>query len=362
MTHEKKAVNKNTILMGVIVVLLILIAILGFFLWKNYNSDNTEKKVPNVTWTGVQANYEDLTITVYEDKRCTTCPTEEIINQLKLLPSIAWVTMTRKDFSDEWVSDYLKNNKIEALPLIVFSTNNFDVSKDPVQMDQNNQPAPKVNTYLQALPDWKYNLAVWSTFDPFQKRSEKGFLLLDKAKLEELKKNSFIKWNKDTKITWIEYSDLECPYCSKLHNSDTEDELVKKYGKDLNKIFNHFPLDFHTNAQPAAEILECLWEQKGSDAFYSLIKKAYADEKSTKDYLIEQAVVLWAKEAELKKCLDDWKYAKKVKDQMAIWSSVFKITGTPGNVLVNNETGEYEIISWAYPTTAFETIIDWLLK
>jgi len=56
--------------------------------------------------------------------------------------------------------------------------------------------------------------------------------------------------------------------------------------------FNHFPLGFHANAQPGAEILECLGEQKGSEAFYSLIKKAYADEKSTKSYLIEEAVAL----------------------------------------------------------------------
>jgi hypothetical protein len=47
---------------------------------------------------------------------------------------------------------YLKDNNITTLPLIVFSTNNFDVSADPAQLDQNGQPAPKVNTFLEALP------------------------------------------------------------------------------------------------------------------------------------------------------------------------------------------------------------------
>ncbi|MDD2871494.1 MAG: thioredoxin domain-containing protein [Candidatus Gracilibacteria bacterium] len=362
MEQEKNIVNKNNIQMGIIIVLLVIIAVMGFFLGKNSNS-NTGTNVNTNTGTGVQSgNYEDLSITVYEDKRCTSCPTNEVIDQLKLLPSIAGVEIVRKDFSDEGVADYLTKNEVKALPLIVFSTNNFDVSKDPVQMDQNNQPAPKVNTYLQALPEGGYTLAIGATFNPFEKRSENGFLLLDKAKLEAIKTSSYVKGSKDAKITWLEFSDLECPFCAKLHNSGTEDELTKKYGADLNIVFNHFPLQFHANAQPGAEILECLGEQKGTDAFYGLIKKAYKDEKSTKDYLIEQSVALGANEADLKKCLDDGKYAQKVKDQMEAGASSFGITGTPGNVLINNETGEYDVISGAYPTSSFEEIIDKLLK
>ena len=47
---------------------------------------------------------------------------------------------------------------------------------------------------------------------------------------------------------------------------------------------------------------------------------------------------------------------------METGASLFWITGTPGNILINNTTGEYEVISWAYPTSAFEAIIDKLLK
>ena len=54
--------------------------------------------------------------------------------------------------------------------------------------------------------------------------------------------------------------------------------------------------------------------------------------------------------------------SQKVKDQLGRGGEVFGITWTPGNVLINNETGEYEIISGAYPTVAFESVIDNLLK
>jgi len=360
--EEKNNVNNNQ-MMIVIGALLVVIAVMWFFLGKNSatptvtnNSNGANIEVP-VTW-----DYEELSIVVIDDKRCTNCPTDAILEQLQQLPSISSATIERKDFSDEGVEDYLNENEIKALPLIAFSTNNFDVSKDPVQMGQDGNPTPKVNSFLQPMKGGEFILEVGATYDPFVKRSENGFMMLEQSKLQAIKDNSYIKWNAEGKITWLEFSDLECPYCAKLHNSGTPEELFEKYGDDLWLIFNHFPLGFHDNAQPGAEILECLGEQKGSDTFYALIKKSYSDEKSDKDYLIAEAVTLWADEDELKKCLDDGTYTDKVKAQMAAWTEMFGVTGTPWNVLINNETWEYEVISGAYPTSAFEEIIDKLLK
>jgi protein-disulfide isomerase len=212
------------------------------------------------------------------------------------------------------------------------------------------------------MKDGEYILPLGASFNPFAKRSENWFLMLDKTKLKSIKDSSFIKWNKNAKITWLEYSDLECPYCAKLHNSGTEDELNKKYWDKLNMVFNSFPLPFHKNAEVWAEILECLGNQKWTDAFYKLIDKAYSDKKSDKEYLISEAIKLWANEDKLNKCLTDWTYKQKVTDTKNAWVELFGITWTPGNVLINNETWEYEIISWAYPTSSFEAIIDKLLK
>ncbi len=357
MTQEKKKLDTNNIQMGAIAALLIIIAVMGFFLGKSSNSS----PVADSTNTGT-ANYEELSITVIDDERCTSCPTDAIVDQLKLLPSIANAEITTKDFADAWVADYLNENNITALPLIVFSTKNFNVTIDPVQLDQAGKPAPKVNEFLQELPTGEFTLAVGSNFNPFEDRSENGFLLLDMEELKALKDSSYIKGNTDAKITWIEYSDLECPYCAKLHNAGTTEELEEKYGEDLNIVYNHFPLEFHKNAQVGAEILECVGEQKGSEAYYSLIKKSYTDKKSDKSYLIEEAVTLGASESDINECLESGKYTEKVQNGMAKGAELFGITGTPGNILINNETWEYEVISWAYPTSSFVEIIDGLLK
>ncbi len=353
MTEQK---NNNNIQIWLIIALLVVIAIMGFFLGKSSSVNNISGT------TEVPANYETVSLTVIDDKRCTDCPTDAIMEQLIQLPSLSTAEITRKDFSDEWVAEYLKENNITTLPLIVFSTNNFDTSKDPSGLDQSGKPMPSINTFLQVLPSNEFTLPVGSVFNPFEDRSERGYLQLDTTILADLKASSYIKGSADAQITWIEYSDLECPYCAKLSNSGTSEDLTEKYGAELNIMFNHFPLAFHDNAQIGAEILECVAEEKGIDTFYTLIKTIFKNENSSKSFIIDEAVALWASEDKINECLKSGKYTQKVKTQMANGTKLFGITGTPGNILINNETGEYEVISWAYPTEAFEEIIDKLLK
>ncbi|MDR0771938.1 MAG: thioredoxin domain-containing protein [Candidatus Peribacteria bacterium] len=63
-------------------------------------------------------------------------------------------------------------------------------------------------------------------------------------------------------MIWFEFSDLQCPYCAKLYSDGTPAAIRAKYGDDISVIFNHFPLSFHPNAIPAAEVAECLATQK----------------------------------------------------------------------------------------------------
>lgn len=354
--------NNNNIQVGVIIALLVVIAIMGFFLWKYNNiAWNTNIEEPTVEKTNIENNtYETLSLTVIDDKRCVNCPTDAILEQLIQLPSVSNSKITRKDFSDEGVADYLKENNITVLPLIVFSTNNIDVSKDPAGLDNNGNQLPKVNTFLTNLPKGEYSLSIGATFNPFEDRSDRGYLKIDKATLDELKNNSYIKGSADAKITWIEYSDLNCPFCAKLHNSGTVQEVTSKYKEDLNLSYNHFPLN--PNSQVWSEVLECLGAEKWTEAFYALMEKSFSERKATKEYLIKEAVNLGASEDKIEKCLANSTFANKIENQRKKGTELFNITGTPGNVLINNETGEYEVISWAYPSSKFEEVIDKLLK
>lgn len=177
-----------------------------------------------------------------------------------------------------------------------------------------------------------------------------------------IKKLSYIEWSVDAEVTWLEYSDLECPFCARLHNSWTVESVKAKYGEKVNIVYNHFPLGFHANALPWAQLLECAWELGGSDKFYAVMSASYKAQNSTRTFLVNTAVELWLDKAELESCVDSWKYAAKVQAQMATWTQKFGVTWTPWNVLINNKTGEYKVLSWALPYSSFEVVIDELLK
>jgi len=347
--------NKNNNLNIIVVVLLLLLAVWAFFMGKNMNSNTVKTNNTDVktnTWANNTATVtwelaKDLTITVIGDKRCTDCQTKAVEEQLQLVPNLKNAKFVEKDYSEDGVKALLEATWIERLPAFIFSNNNV---------------AEDMKWFLVATKDGKFSLNTWASFNPTAKRSDRGFLLVEKETLKSIKDNSFVKWNKDAKITWLEYSDLECPFCAKLHNSDTPDSLEKKYGEKINKIFNHFPLGFHKNALPWAQILECIWEVKGSEWFYGLMEKAFKDQKSDKDYLIVEAVKLWANKTTLETCLASKKFDTKINDQQNVGSKEFGVTWTPWSVLINNETGEYKVLSWAYPTAEFEKIIDKLLK
>ncbi len=55
-------------------------------------------------------------------------------------------------------------------------------------------------------------------------------------------------------------------------------------------------------------------------------------------------------------CVDGGEFAQKVKDQMA-FGRTLGVTGTPGNIVLNNETMEFTKVSGAVPASAFDASI-----
>ena len=61
------------------------------------------------------------------------------------------------------------------------------------------------------------------------------------------------------KVTIIEFSDYQCPYCSRVE--PTIEKVKHTYGKDVRVAFKHSPLPFHPNAAPAARAAMAAQEQ-----------------------------------------------------------------------------------------------------
>jgi len=71
------------------------------------------------------------------------------------------------------------------------------------------------------------------------------------------------------RIQVVEYSDFECPFCGRFH--DTMKQVMSKYEEsgDVAWTYRHFPLDqIHPQATPLALASECVADLGGNDKFW----------------------------------------------------------------------------------------------
>ncbi len=168
-----------------------------------------------------------------------------------------------------------------------------------------------------------------------------------------------LRGNPEAPITIVEFSDFQCPYCSRA--SKTVEQVLAKYPEDVKLAYAHFPLNFHPWARPAAIASECAANQDGS-AFWKLHDYFFENQKQ----ITEQNVLDKARDvlASANIDLDAWSTcaedagsaeyvaaAQKVDAQAALGTEL-GVTGTPG-FFINGE-----FLNGAQPLQAFEQIIE----
>ena len=173
-----------------------------------------------------------------------------------------------------------------------------------------------------------------------------------------------IRGNPKAIISLIEYSDFECPYCKRFH--DTPKQLLAAHGDEINWVYRHYPLSFHNpGAQTESQAAECAAELGGADAFWRYTDAIYARTTSggkgfATDQLTPLATELGLDGQAFQQCLDSGRHADRVVEDLQEGSSI-GITGTPGSILLNNETGEVRLLSGALPQSSFDASIAELL-
>ena len=162
-----------------------------------------------------------------------------------------------------------------------------------------------------------------------------------------------IRGDANATISLIEYSDFECPFCSRHHPTVMQ---IMEDNDDINWVYRHFPLSFHPTAQPLAEASDCVADLGGNDAFWKFADLIF--EKGAKTEMIEEyANEAGVDGAKVRNCVDSGTFAQHVKDEMASGSAA-GVTGTPGNIIINNKTGETRLVSGAQPAAALQAAID----
>ncbi len=206
----------------------------------------------------------------------------------------------------------------------------FHQSNPRIKEQPFDQLAPRIRSFLEQQ---KKQEAMLSFFERVKKEAGVEINLprpqLEKAEFDLAGRPS--KGKDDAKVTIVEFSDFQCPYCSKA--VDGVEALLKAYPDDVRVVFMHYPLSFHKEALPAAIASQCANAQ---GKFWSFHDQVFANQSSLTAAKFEE----YAKGAGLdmdkyKACVVDPKTAEFVRKDMDQGNDA-GVEGTP-SFFINGE-------------------------
>jgi protein-disulfide isomerase len=159
----------------------------------------------------------------------------------------------------------------------------------------------------------------------------------------------------DAKVTIVEYSDFQCPFCTRGYDT-IEKQVLPEYKDKVRFVYKHFPLGFHPWATPAAVAVECVNSQKQDEAYWKLYSYYFEHQKevnpqNVKDKAKEALAGTKVDMAKFEQCFDKQETLARVQADMAEGQAV-GVSGTPG-FIINGR-----LISGAQPFQNFKSVID----
>jgi protein-disulfide isomerase len=178
-------------------------------------------------------------------------------------------------------------------------------------------------------------------------KQKAGFQLLLEAPRVVVEAKGPSRGPAEAKVTIVEFSDFECPFCGRAEESVTQ--VMERYPGKVRVVYRHFPLSFHPHAQKAAEAAACADAQ---GKFWEMHKQLFANQqKLGLQELKVHAQTAGLDAAKFSACLDGSATKAQVDaDQKA--GAEIGVSGTPA-FFINGK-----MLSGAQPFEEFQKIID----
>jgi protein-disulfide isomerase len=155
-------------------------------------------------------------------------------------------------------------------------------------------------------------------------------------------------------VTIIEFSDFQCPFCSRVEPALKG--LRDKFGDKIRLVWKNEPLPFHPRAEPAAEVALEVRAEKGDKGFWDVHDKLFENQKDLSDEaIIKAGTEAGASADKIKKAMNDHTY-KKVLDADSDLAEDFQANGTP-HFFINGRR-----LVGAQPQEKFEAIVNEEIK
>lgn len=169
----------------------------------------------------------------------------------------------------------------------------------------------------------------------------------------------YVKGPRDAAITIVEYSDFDCPFCSRFHN--TMNQVVANSETEIAWVYRHFPLEqLHPNAFSVAVAAECVGEQGGNDAFWQFTD-SYFEARASGDNLSHGELVprlvleAGAERTAFTECFESGRYNEVIQSDIEDALETGG-RGTPWSILIGPNGKTYPI-SGAQPAQVIEQVI-----
>lgn len=174
------------------------------------------------------------------------------------------------------------------------------------------------------------------------------------ANLKPVTAADHIRGDVNAKVTLVEYSDLDCPYCVRFH--PVVNQILQDYAGKVRLVYRHFPLDsLHPEARKKAEASECVASIGGNDKFWAFLDKIFSSDE-TLSQVPSIVETLGIDKAKFEKCFNDAQFAASV-DAQATDAVAAGGSGTPYSVLIDAKGGKTPV-NGAVPIAQLKAMID----
>lgn len=168
----------------------------------------------------------------------------------------------------------------------------------------------------------------------------------------------------DAPIVIVEFSDYQCPYCSRWHD-EVYAPLLAAYPGKIRFVYRNFPLSFHQNAFASAEAALCAGDQDAYWQFHDALFNGKDIVNNQAGTVLDQAAYnqfatdLGLDVTSFEACMTSHKHQKTIEADMAYANRLqpdsngdAAVGGTPTFFINGHRLGG------AYPIEYFKQIID----
>lgn len=187
----------------------------------------------------------------------------------------------------------------------------------------------------------------------------------DLEAMKAISGSDHIRGNPDAPVKIVEYSDTECPFCKRFH--DTMKQVMDEYGKDgkVAWVYRNFPLDqLHPKARNEATAIECAGDLGGNDKFWAYADRLYEITPSNNNLdpaeLPKIAQYVGLDVSKFNTCLTSGKFTKHIEDDVQNATATGG-NGTPWSIVVDKNGKKYPL-SGAQPYASVKQLIDLALQ